>query len=108
MEDLMNPTPAAACGARPRPLLRTILSLAVAAVIAASIPFAAIYAGTLQRPPVVAALSPGSAAGQHVKLVTTASGRQVMVPASGASAGTNSTAGGLPVVTRTSGRGSDT
>jgi hypothetical protein len=90
---------------RSRSLSRTILSLAVAAVIAASIPFAAIYAGTLQRPPAVAALTSGSSSGARQILVTTASGRQVAVPASGQGAATASAA---PVRTRTSGAvGSD-
>jgi hypothetical protein len=102
----MSTNPSGRRDARPRPLLRTILSLAVAAVIAASIPFAAIYVSTLQlqRPPVVAALSAGAGGGgRQVTLVTTASGRQVAVPSSGTSAGSALGAGGgTPVVTRTS------
>ena len=100
----MSTNPSGRRDSRPRPLLRTILSLAVAAVIAASIPFAAIYTGTLQHPPIVAALGPGAGAGgRHVTLVTTASGRQVAVPSSGASAGSTLGGGGAtPVVTRTS------
>lgn len=67
-------------GARSRTLYRTVLSLAVAALIAASIPFAAIYVGSLQHPPTLAALAPSSATGS-TRLVTTASGRQIAVPA---------------------------
>ena len=94
----MNPTAnAPARGARPRALYRTILSLAVAAVIAASIPFAAIYSATISRPPAIAALGPGSSTGGKV-LVTTASGRQMLVPASGNGAASAAT----PVRTRTS------
>ena len=94
----MKPTAtASARGAKPRALYRTILSLAVAAVIAASLPFAAIYSAAVSRPPAVAALSPGSSSGGRV-LVTTASGRQVLAPASA----NGSAAAAAPVRTRTS------
>jgi hypothetical protein len=69
--------------ARSHSLYRAVLSLAVAALIAASIPFAAIYVSTVHRPPVLSALAPGPRSGQSVKLITTASGRQISVPVSG-------------------------
>lgn len=70
-----NPTPPSR---RTHSLYRAVLSLAVAALIAASIPFAAIYVSTMHRPPALAALAPG----KGVKLITTASGRQIAVPVS--------------------------
>lgn len=91
-------TPRRSAGSRS--LYRAILSLAVAAVIAASLPFAAIYASTVSRPQAIAALAPSSSGGKQVKLVTTASGRQVAVPASGNAAAST---GVVPVTTRTSG-----
>jgi hypothetical protein len=73
-------------GSRPHSLYRAVLSLAVAALIAASIPFAAIYVSTLHRQPVLSALAPSPHRGS-VRLITTASGKQIAVPASsGASA----------------------
>lgn len=80
--------------ARPHRLYRAVLSLAVAALIAASIPFAAIYVATVQRPPVFSALAPSSHRGS-VRLITTASGRQIAVPANGSAA--------TPITTHTSG-----
>jgi len=88
-----NPTPTRG---RTHSLYRAVLSLAVAAVIAASIPFAAIYASTVHRPPALAALAPGA---RGVKLITTASGRQITVPASGS----GSTAVVSALTTHTSG-----
>lgn len=86
-------------GVRPHSLYRAVLSLAVAALIAASIPFAAIYVSTLQRPPALAALAPGARSHGSVRLITTASGRQLTVPASSSSASAPAT----PVTTHTSG-----
>lgn len=72
-------------GGRHRQLHRTVLSLAVAAVLAATIPFSAIYLTTLRDSQGgVTALTTGPG-GKQVRLVTTASGRTVAVPA-GASA----------------------
>lgn len=98
----MKPQQPQTRGARPRSLYRAVLSLAVAAVIAASIPFAAIYAGAVNRAPAITALAPGATAGGHVRLVTTASGRQIAVPSSG-----SASAAGAALVTRTSSGGSD-
>lgn len=90
-------TPARA--ARPHSLYRAILSLAVAALIAASIPFAAIYISTVNRPPALSALTPSSGSAGSLKLVTTASGRQIAVPAGSVNGAT------APVRTRTSAAG---
>lgn len=80
---------------RPRSLYRAVLSLAIAALIAASIPFAAIYVSTINRAPALSALAPGSHG--SVRLITTASGRQITVPAG------NHHAKAIPITTRTSG-----
>jgi hypothetical protein len=84
-------------GTRPHSLYRAVLSLAVAALIAASIPFAAIYVSTLHRPPVLSALAP-STHGAKFRLITTASGRQIKVPVSN-----GSPAHAIPITTHTSG-----
>ncbi len=86
-------------GSRPHSLYRAVLSLAVAALIAASIPFAAIYVSTLHRPPVLSALAPSSHRGS-VRLITTASGKQIAVPASN---GSPATAVAASLTTHTSG-----
>lgn len=83
-------------GGRHRQLYRTVLSLAVAAVLAATIPFSAIYLTALRNSQgTVTALTTGPG-GKQVKLVTTASGRTVAVPA-----GTSGTAAAA-LTTRTS------
>ncbi len=69
-----------------RPLHRTVLSLAVAAVLAAMIPFSAIYVAALHRSQALATLPATSAGGRQLKLVTTASGRTIAVPAGGQTA----------------------
>ncbi|MDE3129937.1 MAG: hypothetical protein KGL16_02195 [Acidobacteriota bacterium] len=84
-------------GDRPRSLYRMVLSLAVAALIAAAIPFAAIYVSTAPRPAALTALAPSSHRGS-VKLITTASGRQIAVPAQNGSSPT-----AAPITTHTSG-----
>lgn len=86
-------------GSRAHSLYRSVLSLAVAALIAASIPFAAIYVSTLHPQPALSALAPSSHQGS-VRLITTASGRQIAVPAS---SGASATAVATPLTTHTSG-----
>lgn len=85
-------------GHRRHSLYRAVLSLAVAALLAASIPFAAIYVSTPHRQPALAGLAPSSHR-RHVRLITTASGRKIAVPAS------SSGAAARPITTRTSGSG---
>lgn len=83
-----------------RPLHRTVLSLAVAAVIGASIPFSAMYVKAVQTPPAAVATLPTATAGHpSVKIVTTASGRKVTVPVTGSS---SPSAVVTPVSTRSS------
>ncbi len=101
----MTPPTTSARGSRPRSLYRSMLSLAVAAVVAASIPFAAIYAGTPRQLPATAAVaSAGSAGSGQSRLVTTASGR--LIPAGVASTG-GAGGGTAAITTRTSANGSD-
>ena len=94
---MTNSTPQTG-GRRTHSLYRAVLSLAVAALVAASIPFAAIYVSTVQRPPALTALAPSSHAGK-VRLITTASGRQIAVPVSS----NGSPAAATPIITHTSG-----
>lgn len=91
-----NSTPARQ--SRQHSVYRAVLSLAVAALIAASIPFAAIYVSTIHRPPSLSALAPASGSRGTLRLLTTASGSQIAVPATG-----NSVTPAARVRTRSSG-----
>ncbi len=88
---------------RRRPsLYRTVLSVAIAAIVAASIPFAALYGQALQPRPAAAITAVSGSGGTQTRIVTTASGRVVTqtVPATGAGSASAGTA--TPIVTRTS------
>lgn len=99
-------TPVARTGRRRRSLYRTVLSLAIAAVVAAWLPFSMFYitAVNKQATPVSAISAPHSTTGT-TRVVTTASGATQVVSAS-ASTGAASTgtraATPIPVSTRTS------
>jgi hypothetical protein len=101
-----RPTPVARTG-RGRPsLYRTVLSLGIAAVVAAWLPFSMFYITALNKraTPVSAISAPHSTTGT-TRVVTTASGATQVVSAS-ASTGAASTgtraAAPIPVSTRTS------
>lgn len=88
-----------------RSLYRTVLSLAVAAVVAATIPFAAIYGKALQSRPAYVASVPAATAGRTTtRLVTTASGRTLSqtVPAGAANAPAASVPAVAPLASRSS------
>lgn len=62
---------------RPRSLYRRVLSLGVAAIVAAWLPFSVMYVSALHRPPAaVTTVTAASHGGSHgaTRLVTTASG----------------------------------
>ena len=62
-------------------LYRTVLSLAVAAIVAATLPFSALYLTALQRPPAtVTAISAPHTPGA-TRVITTGSGATRTVPA---------------------------
>jgi hypothetical protein len=78
-------TPPTTARRRARSLYRTVLSLAIAAVIAAALPFSAMYVTALQkRPPNVTAISTPASSQSTTRVITTASGATRVVPASGA------------------------
>lgn len=78
-----------------------MLSLAVAAVIAAWLPFSVMYVTALQkRPATVTAISAPNSSKSATRVITTASGATRVVPANG-SPGTQA-AVSIPVVTRDS------
>jgi hypothetical protein len=86
---------------RGRSLYRTVLSLAVAAMIAAALPFSAMYVTALhKRPANVTAISLPALSGNTARVITTASGTTRVVPASG-SPGVPATFP-TPVITRDS------
>jgi hypothetical protein len=92
---------AATAGRRRRSLYRAVLSLTIAAVIAAWLPFSVMYVTALQkRPATVTAISVPGSTRSTTRLITTASGATRVVPASGVS-GPQSVAP-IPVVTRDS------
>ncbi len=83
---------------RSRPALyRTVLSLAVAALVAAWIPFSVFYVSALNThsaPTAISApatASAGARAGNRPVIITTASGATRVVPAGGAGAGAGGT-----------------
>jgi hypothetical protein len=95
------------------PLYRTVLSLAVAAIIAASIPFAALYGRAVQNQSAAVATLPvsaGPSTGTTTRIVTTASGARIAqtVPVTGSGASgasvsaAPSAAAAVPISTRTS------
>ena len=92
-----RPTPAA--GWRGRSLYRTVLSLAIASVIAAWLPFSVLYVTALQKRPVtVTAISAPGSTRSTARIITTASGATRVVPASGSPVAQAIAA--TPVVTR--------
>jgi hypothetical protein len=77
--------PARAAAARPS-LYRRVLSLGVAAIVAAWLPFSVMYVSALNRhaTPVVAVSTPHN--GGATRVITTASGATRVVPAGGSTA----------------------
>lgn len=70
-----------------RSLYRTVLSLAIAAVVAAWLPFTAMYVTALHKPAAsVAAISAPGAARSTTRVITTASGATRVVTVNGAAA----------------------
>lgn len=94
--------------ARRPSLYRTVLSLAVAAIIAASIPFAALYGRAIQSHSAAVATLPVSAGqGTRTRIVTTASGATVAQTVSATGAGASVAAApsfraATPISSRTS------
>jgi hypothetical protein len=84
-----------------RSLYRTVLSLAIAAVVAAWLPFTVMYVTALHKPPAsVAAISAPGATRSTTRVITTASGATRLVTVNGTPAGQAIVA--TPVVTRDS------
>ena len=84
MTDHTPPTPptrSRSAAAHPRPrLYRTVLGLALAAIIAAWLPFSMFYVAALdKRPPTVAAITAPHASAGTPRVVTTASGATRLV-----------------------------
>ena len=97
-------TPVARTGRRRPSLYRTVLSLAIAAVVAAWLPFSMFYitAVNKQATPVSAISAPHSTTGT-TRVVTTSSGATQVVSASAGTASTGTRAATpIPVSTRTS------
>ena len=70
-----------------RPLYRTVLSLAIAAVVAAWLPFTVMYVTALhKRPASVTAISAPGATRSTTRVITTASGATRVVAVNGAPA----------------------
>lgn len=70
-----------------RPLYRTVLSLAIAAVVAAWLPFSVMYVTALhKRPASVTAISAPGATRSTTRVITTASGAARVVAVNGAPA----------------------
>jgi hypothetical protein len=84
-----------------RSLYRTVLSLAIAAVVAAWLPFTVMYVTALHKPPAsVAAISAPGATRSTTRVITTASGATRLVTVNGTPAGQAIVP--TPVVTRDS------
>jgi hypothetical protein len=98
-----NATTAAAAG-RPRPrsrsLYRRVLSLAVAAVFAACLPFSIFYIGALQHRGAIVTTVAAPGGGGHTRLVTTTSGARQKIAATGSAAAAPGSP--APVTTRVS------
>ena len=96
-----RPTTAAAVHRRGRSLYRTVLSLAVAAVVAAWLPFSVLYVTALHhRPAAVSAISLPHPTSRTTRVITTSSGATRVVAANGPAATPAITA--APVTTRES------
>ena len=105
MTDQTPPTPrpqSRPTAGRPRPrLYRTVLGLAVAAIVAAWLPFSMFYVAALdKRPPTVAAITAPHTRAGTPRVVTTASGATRLVSTGTAAPVTHNAPS--PVVTRTS------
>jgi hypothetical protein len=86
---------------RTRSLYRTVLSLAVAAIVAACLPFSVMYVTALhKRPATVTAISAPGATKSTTRVITTASGATRVVAVNGTPA--PQAFGPTPVVTRDS------
>ena len=84
-----------------RSLYRTVLSLAIAAVVAAWLPFSVMYVTALhKRPPTVSAISAPGATRTTTRVITTASGATRVVAVNGSPAA--QAFAPTPVVTRDS------
>ncbi|HEX5194359.1 MAG TPA: hypothetical protein VFW09_16290 [Solirubrobacteraceae bacterium] len=81
MTDRTRPTATSKRQSRRRSLYRHVLSLAVAAIVAAWLPFSVMYVSAVHRPPAPVATLSGPSHGA-TRLVTTASGATKVVSAS--------------------------
>jgi hypothetical protein len=81
-----SPTAAAAGRRRPRSLYRRVLSLAVAALFAACLPFSIFYVGAFQQRTAMVSPVAGPAGGGHTRIVTTTSGATRTTAATGTTA----------------------
>ena len=100
-----NPQPrpgrSAKAGRRGRSLYRMVLSLAIAAVIAAWLPFTMMYVTALhKRPATVTAVSVPGSTRSTARVITTASGATRVIPANASPAAQPVVS--VPVVTRES------
>jgi hypothetical protein len=87
-------------GPRRRPLYRTVLSLAVAALVAAWLPFTVFYVTAVHHPPAAQVSSVTYSHGQQIVTTRTSGGQTVRVPASPAAAAQTQTL--QPVTTHVS------
>jgi hypothetical protein len=102
MTERQPSSPTTRSRSRRRSLYRTVLGLAVAALVAASLPFSVLYATAVNvRPTPVAVIGAPHASGGTTRVVTTASGATRVVPAT-ASAGATATQSAAPITTRVS------
>lgn len=92
---------------RSRPsLYRTVLSLAVAALVAVSLPFSVFYASAVNKYTAATAISTpasqstGAQGGSRPVVITTASGATRIVPTTGSGAGGAGNAAAVSVITR--------
>lgn len=85
---------------RPRSLYRRVLSVAVAAVFAACLPFSIFYISALQHRAAIVTTVAAPGAGGHTRLVTTTSGAHQTIAATGSTAGAQGSP--APVTTRVS------
>ena len=84
-----------------RPLYRTVLSLAVAAVVAAWLPFTVFYVTAVNHTPAAQVASPTSNHGQRI-VTTRTSGGQTIRTVVGATGATQQTTSLTPVTTHVS------
>jgi hypothetical protein len=94
-----RPTSLGNPGHRRRSLYRTVLSLAIAALVAAWLPFSVLYVTALnKRSTPMTAISTPHSTGRTARMVTTTSGAKQLVAGNGSTAGTAITPS--PITTR--------